>query len=142
MGAVSGQERANTSISYVSHISLGCTVQNRLPDPGLSTGKKAPHNKHGDKVFIGHVQMSDDGDSETQKLLIYDRTRSFTVLWLRRDEGSGKVFSRFLDGVRGANIGLDDDDFETFVWMRRVGQWEFEVCINRFPPRQKWYNKL
>jgi len=55
--------------------------------------------------------------------MIYDRQRSFQLVWKR--ESDAELFDRASEMMSGK--------YKFYRWVRRVGDYELEVCLDRPP---------
>jgi len=75
---------------------------------------------HNGKIFLAKFQLALGGNAH---MMIYDRQRSFQLLWMRKSD------SRLFD--QAATIMADR--FKFYRWVRRVGDSEMDVCLDRAP---------
>ena len=110
-----------------------CFILSRL-DPtqnsataGISTmGNESPAfvDIHNGKIFLAKFQISlAMDDTPLPHMLIYDRARSFQLIWHRG--GNPKLFEQ--------GCKMMDRKLKIYRWVRRLGNYEFEICLDRAP---------
>lgn len=98
-------------------------------DPTQNGGKNTvsdggpPPDIHDGKVFLAKFQLSLSGNATPGHMLIYDRTRSFQLFWFRKSDP--KLFD---EGTK-----MMGDKLKFYRWIRRVGDYEFDLCLDRAP---------
>jgi len=98
-------------------------------DPTQTGGKATvsdggpPPDIHDGKIFLAKFQLSLSGNATPGHMLIYDRTRSFQLFWLRKSDP--ELFDK------GAK--MMGDKLKFYRWIRRTGDYEFDLCLDRAP---------
>jgi hypothetical protein len=98
-------------------------------DPTQNGGKdsvsdgKPPPDIHDRKVFLAKFQLSLSGNATPGHMLIYDRTRSFQLFWLRKSDPKLFDEGRMMMGNK----------LKFYRWVRRIGDYEFDLCLDRAP---------
>ncbi|KIM39524.1 hypothetical protein M413DRAFT_447013 [Hebeloma cylindrosporum] len=98
-------------------------------DPTQGGGKDTvsdgtpPPDIHEGKVFLAKFQLSLSSNAIPGHMLIYDRTRSFQLFWLRKSDPD-----LFDEGVY-----MMRDKLKFYRWVRRTGDYEFDLCLDRAP---------
>ena len=96
----------------------------------------APLNIHGERPFLVKIQLTQTGYGRVRTMTVYDRQRSFGNVYIAQcdDPGSFDKLLSELTGPRGGFGGV-----KMYRWARRVGDWEFSVCLDRPPEADiKW----
>ncbi|PPQ92952.1 hypothetical protein CVT25_000215 [Psilocybe cyanescens] len=109
------------------------SIVNRLEsthDPytaGMSPSNNGiPPDVHGGKIFLAKFQVAltyDDQGTNAPDMLIYDRTRSFRFFWKR--SSNPELFAE-AQTMMGSKLKF-------YRWMRRTGDYQFDLCIDRAP---------
>ena len=81
-----------------------------------------PANIHEDKIFLIKLQISLSDVAES--MLIYDRQRSFQVIWYRKNQQD--LFDE-VEETLGNNLKM-------FRWARWVEDYQLSVCFDKVPP--------
>jgi hypothetical protein len=109
------------------HYAMHRTMINRLDTlsapsrTGTSLKNEGPpKDVHNGKIFLAKFQLSLGGDPH---MMIYDRQRSFQLLWMRKSD------SRLFDQA----AAIMADRFKFYKWVRRVGDSKMDVCLDRAP---------
>ncbi|KAJ6559957.1 hypothetical protein B0H19DRAFT_1069670 [Mycena capillaripes] len=78
-------------------------------------------------------QRVDPRERDGQSMLIYDRQASMEVA-LQRRHADAEEFEAVAMLVKAKSFrGL-----RIFFWVRRIGDWNLEVCMGHLPEEQKW----
>ena len=108
------------------------TMINRL-DPlstssGIHTQTKAdssvlPDKVHKEKIFLAKFQIA-LMETMAPHIMIYDRQRSFQLLWFRSSNPT------LFDSAKQMMGG----QYKFYRWVKRVGEDEMDVCLDRSLP--------
>ncbi|KAF4611247.1 hypothetical protein D9613_007244 [Agrocybe pediades] len=132
--SLNGGTWSTITCEIIPHIP-GISLQNhhetpqdaRKRDKKLSSsvaGGRPPPDIHHGKAFLLKFQISLFRISDdTHHMLLYDRQRSFQVMWMRNS-------ARDLFDRAEHEMG---DVLKIYRWARRVGDYQFEVCFDRPP---------
>ncbi|CDO77860.1 hypothetical protein BN946_scf184668.g4 [Trametes cinnabarina] len=102
------------------------------PDP--SKAEPFP-NVHGDKVFLIKMQVGLTRPAH-ETIMVYDRQRSFGNVFIARAQDP-ELFAELLTEMMSPRGGYGG--VKMYRWARRVGDWEFSICIDRQPEEDiKW----
>ncbi|KAF8885085.1 hypothetical protein CPB84DRAFT_1788684 [Gymnopilus junonius] len=119
----------------LSHFAAGLpfqTLMNRLDSGnGVSLrGDGPPEDVHNGKMFLAKFQLPlSSGSTIPQRMLVYDRQRSFSLNWERNSDPV--LFDEAARIIGG--------DLKFYRWMKRTGDYTFEICIDRSPiPYPVW----
>ncbi|KAF8159212.1 hypothetical protein B0H34DRAFT_702485 [Crassisporium funariophilum] len=92
----------------------------------VTSGDKIQPDIHNGKVFLAKFQISLSHLREAADMLIYDRQRSFQAFWKRSSD------RQLFDSTRNSMGGR----MKFYRWARRVGDHQFEVCMDRAPEQE------
>ena len=92
-----------------------------------------PPDVWGGRVFGVKFQVGLGGSMPTN-MMMYDRKRSFQVFATLEDNGA--VFLDCVEEVMGPRGGFGG--VKMYRWVRRMGDWEFSVCLDRETTDTKW----
>ncbi|KAF4611248.1 hypothetical protein D9613_007243 [Agrocybe pediades] len=93
------------------------------PSSVINAAGGPPPDIHNGKTFLVKFQISLFQFKENAHMLLYDRQRSFQVLWKR-------INARDLFDEAEDQLG---DELKMYRWARRVGDYQLEVCFDRRP---------
>lgn len=82
-----------------------------------------PPDVHNGKIFLVKLQIALFAFGEKAHILVYDRQRSFRVLWWRKEDPD--TFDD-VEHIIGENLKI-------FRWARRVGDNQLSICFDRAP---------
>jgi len=100
-----------------------CRVQ--APSSYISAEHGPPPDVHNGKTFLVKFQIALWQFGEDAHMLLYDRQRSFQVMWKRKDQQD--LFDEAEEAL--------GDSLKMYKWARRVGDYRLEVCFDRSPPK-------
>ncbi|KDR80994.1 hypothetical protein GALMADRAFT_61129 [Galerina marginata CBS 339.88] len=112
----------------------GVVIMNRLDtiDEVKAKGQIAPTKKgvppdvHEGKIFLVKFQISLFQFKDEANFLLYDRQRSFQVMWWRKDDRD--LFDEAEEALA--------DELKMYRWARRVGDYQLSVCLDRAPAQK------
>ncbi|KAF4611244.1 hypothetical protein D9613_007247 [Agrocybe pediades] len=89
---------------------------------GVNTHDAPPPDAHKGKMFLAKFQLPLSGLGD---MLVYDRQRTFTLCWKPTSQPALYQEAARMIGHR----------MKFYRWMRRTGDYDFEICLDRAPPQ-------
>ncbi|KAI0354489.1 hypothetical protein OH77DRAFT_505313 [Trametes cingulata] len=115
-----------TNVSRASDILSSLAADPRAPPPP---------DVHGARPFLAKLQVGLAGPGR-DTLVVYDRQRSFGHAYVARADAPA-AFADLLAEMAGPRGGYGG--VKMYRWVRRVGEWELAVCVDRSPDMEvKW----
>lgn len=94
---------------------------------------RPPPDVHDRKVFLAKFQLSISSNATPRHMLIYDRTKSFQLLWFRKSDPE-----LFDEGTK-----MMGNKLKFYRWVRQTGDYEFDLFLDRAPGTDPiWWFRL
>ena len=98
-------------------------LEMNVPSDDSFLTREPPPDIHNGQIFLAKFQKSLDPPGDPTDILVYDRQRSFRIMWMRESETDLFVNTCALMGNK----------HKCYRWIKRVDDFSFAVCLDRAP---------